>query len=622
MTGSFDEVGTTAGGMGSPTDQSEGLQYIDDTLLTSLRRIFSTYAGPDNRWDNDQISLFEAHVQSEQFSDILSDLVTSPDNLKFSDFLRYMTSPIANAVRPVVEEDVAWSLNNYFINSSHNTYLTGNQLSSASSTEAYKDVLLRGCRCIEIDVWDGKEYFKPDEEGGSNQHIGKMGKLGLKLAKWATEKFEKPEVLAETGTFDERMASVIHAEPRVLHGYTLTKEITFRDVCETVKLNAFSASDLPLIVSLEVHCSPLQQRIMVDIMNESWGEFLLPIPKVEPLRLPSPAELRRKILIKVKYAPLEPSSIADKPDTDSTCSLELQPEPSANPSGKVKAVKMTQRLSNMGIYTRGVSFRSLQQPEASMPNHVFSLSEPAAINVHNKKPLELFEHNKQFLMRTYPGGARVDSLNFDPNPFWRMGVQVVALNWQTLDVGMMLNDGMFSGTGGYVLKPEGYRSTDTSSSSAGEPDVPQIVVKRLSIQVLAAQDIPLADLGDDPNSFRPYVKVELHTDAYISSPIQQDAESGHAKGTKFRAQTTNKRGTSPDFGGEVLEFQNVECVIPKMAFVTFVVMNDVVGPDIMAAWACIRLDRLKSGYRLVHLLDRQGKISKGVLLVRITQRYA
>jgi phosphatidylinositol phospholipase C delta len=189
-------------------------------------------------------------------------------------------------------------------------------------------------------------------------------------------------------------------------------------------------------------------------------------------------------------------------------------------------------------------------------------------------------------------------------------------------VGMMLNDGMFSGTGGYVLKPEGYRSTDTSSSSAGEPDVPQLVVKRLSIQVLAAQDIPLADLGDDPNSFRPYVKVELHTDAYISSPIQQDAESGHAKGTKFRAQTTNKRGTSPDFGGEVLEFQNVECVIPKMAFVTFVVMNDVVGPDIMAAWACIRLDRLKSGYRLVHLFDRQGKISKGVLLVRITQRYA
>jgi phosphatidylinositol phospholipase C delta len=127
-----------------------------------------------------------------------------------------------------------------------------------------------------------------------------MGNLGLKLAKWAIEKFEKPEVLAETGTFDERMASVIHAEPRVLHGYTLTKEITFRDVCETVKLNAFSASDLPLIVSLEVHCSPLQQGIMVDIMNESWGEFLLPIPEVEPLRLPSPAELRRKILIKVK----------------------------------------------------------------------------------------------------------------------------------------------------------------------------------------------------------------------------------------------------------------------------------------------------------------------------------
>lgn len=94
-----------------------------------------------------------------------------------------------------------------------------------------------------------------------------MQKLGVKLAKWVTEKFEKPEVSAEIGTFDERMASVIHAEPRVLQSYTLTKEITFRDVCETVKLDAFATSDLPLIVSLEVHCSPLQQGIMVDIIN-------------------------------------------------------------------------------------------------------------------------------------------------------------------------------------------------------------------------------------------------------------------------------------------------------------------------------------------------------------------
>jgi hypothetical protein len=289
---------------------------------------------------------------------------------------------------------------------------------------------------------------------------------------------------------------------------------------------------------------------------------------------------------------------------------------------RVKPAKIIPSLSRLGVYTRGVSFKSIRQPEAFMPNHIFSLSEPAAIQLHRTQPLELFNHNKDFLMRTYPAGTRIDSLNFDPNPFWRMGIQVVALNWQTWDVGMMLNEGMFSGTDGYVLKPKGYRSSAESTSIHEEPTIPQMALNRLAIKILAIQDIPLANTNDNPNDFRPYVKVELHTDAYISSLIQYDNESGHVKGTKFRAQTTNRKGTSPDFEGEVLDFQNVECVIPQLAFVSFIVMNDVVGPDVLAAWACIRLDRLKSGYRVISLLDKQGGASRGVMLVHITQRFA
>lgn len=611
-------------GPGRQTEQDEGLQHIDDTLFISLRRIFNINAGPDNQWDEDQIRLFETHVQAERFSHLLPDIVETPGSFKFSDFLRYITSPIANAQRPAIPEDVSWPLSNYFISSSHNTYLTGNQLSSDSSTEAYKDVLLRGCRCIEIDVWDGKEFFKADdgEAQGAQQQIGMAGKIGLKVLKWTLEKFEKPEVLAETGSFDERLASVVHAEPRVLHGHTLTKEITFRDVCETVKLYAFSASDLPLIVSLEVHCSPLQQGIMVDIMKKAWGDFLLPEPEVEPEFLPSPSDLKRKILVKVKYSSPDLKLSPLSPDAASASSLDLTATDQAKPAAKTKPVKITERLSRLGIYTRGVSFKSLTQQEASMPNHIFSLSEPAVVELHNKSPLELFKHNRDFLMRMYPAGTRVDSLNFDPNPFWRMGIQVAALNWQTLDVGMMLNHGMFSGTDGFVLKPEGYRSLDSVPSSGEVPDIPLKTLDRLSVQMIAAQDIPLVNASDDPNNFRPYVKVELHTDAYISKPIEQDAESGHAKGTKFRAQTTNSRGTSPYFEGELLEFQNVQCIIPRLAFVTFTIMSEAaVGPDVVAAWACIRLDRLKSGYRLVHLLDKRGLPSRGVLLVRLTQRY-
>jgi phosphatidylinositol phospholipase C, delta len=52
------------------------------------------------------------------------------------------------------------------------------------------------------------------------------------------------------------------------------------------------------------------------------------------------------------------------------------------------------------------------------------------------------------------------------------------------------------------------------------------------------------------------------------------------------------------------------------------VKDDNIGKDTLAAWACIRLDRLKSGYRFIHLLDANGMESSGVLLVRVTKVFS
>lgn len=55
----------------------------------------------------------------------------------------------------------------------------------------------------------------------------------------------------------------------------------------------------------------------------------------------------------------------------------------------------------------------------------------------------------------------------------------------------------------------------------------------------------------------------------------------------------------------------------NLSFYRIKIQDNEIGRDNLAAWACIRLDRLKSGYRFVHLIDGAGFESKGVLLVNI-----
>lgn len=50
--------------------------------------------------------------------------------------------------------DRSHPLPEYYVSSSHNTYLLGHQLAGSSCTSAYEKALDAGARCVEIDAWD------------------------------------------------------------------------------------------------------------------------------------------------------------------------------------------------------------------------------------------------------------------------------------------------------------------------------------------------------------------------------------------------------------------------------------------------------------------------------------
>jgi hypothetical protein len=56
------------------------------------------------------------------------------------DLLEQLSSAAGNAQAPPLYNDLSYAFPNYFISSSHNTYLTGNQLSSDASAEGYRNV--------------------------------------------------------------------------------------------------------------------------------------------------------------------------------------------------------------------------------------------------------------------------------------------------------------------------------------------------------------------------------------------------------------------------------------------------------------------------------------------------
>ncbi|PNI31397.1 PLCH2 isoform 2 [Pan troglodytes] len=600
-----------------------------------------------------QVEQKMAGVTLESCQDIIEQFEPCPENkskglLGIDGFTNYTRSPAGDIFNPEhhhVHQDMTQPLSHYFITSSHNTYLMGDQLMSQSRVDMYAWVLQAGCRCVEVDCWDG-----PD------------------------------------------------GEPIVHHGYTLTSKILFKDVIETINKYAFIKNEYPVILSIENHCSVIQQKKMAQYLTDILGDKLdlSSVSSEDATTLPSPQMLKGKILVKGKKLPANISEDAEEGEVsdedsadeiDDDCKL-LNGDASTNrkrventakrkldslikeskirdcedpnnfsvstlsPSGKLgrkskaeedvesgedagasrrngrlvvgsfsrrkkkgsklkkaasveegdegqdspggqsrgatrqkKTMKLSRALSDLVKYTKSVATHDIEM-EAASSWQVSSFSETKAHQILQQKPAQYLRFNQLQLSRIYPSSYRVDSSNYNPQPFWNAGCQMVALNYQSEGRMLQLNRAKFSANGGcgYVLKP-GCMCQGVFNPNSEDP-LPGQLKKQLVLRIISGQQLPKprdSMLGDRGEIIDPFVEVEI-----IGLPVDCSRE---------QTRVVDDNGFNPTWE-ETLVFT---VHMPEIALVRFLVWDhDPIGRDFIGQ-RTLAFSSMMPGYRHVYL---------------------
>ena len=284
-------------------------------------------------------------------------------------------------------------------------------------------------------------------------------------------------------------------------------QVLFQDVIQAIADHAFVASEYPVIISIEQHCCALQRVRQAQIMSELLGDQLLRPPwdelgqKIDTSQWIdlSPWSCRRRFLVKSSIGCCErckrPLPVYDKCVALPTRKL-LQKlvEREGEADGSLSPSSPTSQAAVYPWFVASGTAAKVQKLEKSIGQEVLS----AWTSSH--------------LSRVYPEGTRISSGNVDPIPMWLSGVQMVAMNYQTSDAGLLLNQGLFrhyNGSCGYVLKPS-FPDGRTAT--------------KLWLRICCGYRLPRPDKSPTVEVSSPMVSVSLHPGGQVSQTpvVNQD----------------------------------------------------------------------------------------------------
>ncbi|KAL3653476.1 1-phosphatidylinositol phosphodiesterase [Castilleja foliolosa] len=544
-------------------------RYSENGLMSAdhLRRFMAEVQGEEG------VTLEGAQAVMDSFKHIG---IFHRRGFNLEEFFKYLFGDTNPPLNPQlgVHHDMTAPLSHYFIYTGHNSYLTGNQLSSDCSDVPIVNALRKGVRVIELDIWPNS-------------------------------------------TDDD---------VNVLHGRTLTTPVELIKCLRSIKEHAFTASEYPVVITLEDHLTQDLQAKVAEMITQTFGDMLF-CPDSDLKDFPSPESLKKRVMISTKPPKeyLHAKDVKEK-DQDSKKEKELGDEEAWG--SEVKNASMDENDDDDSDEEDDEEDAKAQENEAPEykrliaihagkgkggmedwlkvdPSKVrrLSLSEQElekAIVTYGKDIVRFTQRN---MLRVYPKGIRFDSSNYNPLIGWAHGAQMVAFNMQGYGRSLWLMHGMFKANGGcgYVKKPNFLLNADAYG---------EVFDPRATLHVKTTLRVTIYMGEGWYYDFR-----HTHFDAY--SPPDFYARVGIAgvpADTVMKKTKTLEDNWIPAWD-EVFEFP---LTVPELALLRVEVHEyDMSEKDDFAGQTCLPVPELRKGIRSVPLHSHKGdKYNSVKLLMR------